>query len=222
MHVSESHALREILLKHGDVSPVLNLGSSTRYFREVSQPHIQRNLFGPLEAAGIKVFHSDLKDGDGIDLTGNILDPEVVDRLSSMNFKTIILSNLLEHVSDRHAVASACERIVGIGGHILVTVPKSYPYHPDPIDTMYRPSPEKLASIFKNSTLINGAIIEDHSFSEDLRRYKLNPAKELARLGIDWFTFRGRARLLLSRTHRWLWYSRRYKTSVAMLTVSRL
>lgn len=219
MRVSESDALRDMLLNHGDVSPLLNLGSSTRHFREISQPHIQNNLFGPLEAAGIKVFHSDLKEGDGIDLTGNILDPEVVDRLAAMKFKTILLSNLLEHVTDREAVADACERIVGPGGHILVTVPKSYPYHPDPIDTLYRPSPEKLASLFGKSVLTSSTIVEDSNFAEDLRRQGVKPGKELASLALRWLTFFRRTRGLLSRTHRWLWYSRRYQTSVALLTV---
>lgn len=219
MRVSEADALREMLLSHGDISPLLNLGSSTRHFREVSQPHIQNNLFAPLEAAGVKVFHSDLKEGDGIDLTGNILDPEVVERLAAMKFKTVLLSNLLEHVTNPAAVANACERIVGAGGHILVTVPKSYPYHPDPIDTLYRPSPEKLAALFGKSGLTSSTVVEDGTYAEDLRRQGINPGKELASLALRWLTFFRRTRGLLSRTHRWLWYARRYQTSVALLTV---
>lgn len=219
MRVSEADALREMLLSHGDISPLLNLGSSTRHFREVSQPHIQNNLFAPLEKAGVKIFHSDLKEGDGIDLTGNILDADVVERLAAMNFKTVLLSNLLEHVTDPQAVADACERIVGAGGHILVTVPKSYPYHPDPIDTLYRPSPQKLANLFGKSELTNSTIVEDATYAEDLRRQGISPGKELASLALRWLTFFRRTRGLLSRTHRWLWYSRRYQTSVALLTV---
>lgn len=219
MRASEAEVLRDMLLDHGGISPLLNLGSSTRHFREVSQPHIQNDLFGPLEAAGIQVFHSDLKEGDGIDLAGDILDPAVVDRLAAMNFKAVLLSNLLEHVRDREAVARACERIVGPGGHILVTVPKSYPYHPDPIDTLYRPSPEQLARLFANSQLDRSAVVADRTYAEDLRRQGLSAGKELASVALRWLTFFRRTRGLLSRTHRWLWYGRKYETSVALLTV---
>lgn len=219
MRASEADVLRDVLLDHGDVSPLLNLGSSTRHFREVSQPHIQNSLFGPLEAAGVQVFHSDLKEGDGIDLAGDILDPAVVDRLAAMNFKAVLLSNLLEHVRDREAVARACERIVGPGGHILVTVPFSYPYHPDPIDTLYRPSPEQLAQLFANCELTQSRVVEDGTYAEDLRLQGRSPAKELTSLALRWLTFFRRTRGLLSRTHRWLWYGRQYRTSVALLTV---
>ncbi|HEY6816347.1 MAG TPA: methyltransferase domain-containing protein [Croceibacterium sp.] len=176
-------------------------------------------MFGPLEAAGIEVFHSDLKEGDGIDLAGDILDPAVVERLATMKFKAVLLSNLLEHVRDRDAVARACERIVGPGGHILVTVPRSYPYHPDPIDTLYRPSPEELARLFADSALTRSTVVEDRNFADDLRRQGLSPAKELRSLALRWLTFFRRTRGLLSRTHRWLWYRRPYQTSVALLTV---
>lgn len=219
MRVSESEAIRDILLDHGDISPLLNLGSSTRHFREVSQPHIQDKLFGPIEAAGLKVFHADLKAAEGVDLVGDILDPAVVDRLAAMQFKTVLLSNLLEHVTDPVAVARACERIVGPGGHILCTVPKSYPYHPDPIDTLYRPSPARLAELFARSTLIRSTIVKDATFADDLQRKGLSAGRELLGLGVRWLTFFRRTRGLLSRTHRWLWYFRRYQTSVVLLTV---
>ena len=69
--------LREILLAQGEVSPLLNLGSSTREFREQAKPHIERELFAPLRAAGVSTFHSDLKQEDGVDLAGDIMDPAV-------------------------------------------------------------------------------------------------------------------------------------------------
>ena len=63
MFEAEAIRLREILLAREGVSPLLNLGSSTRAFREIAKPHIERELFAPLAAAGIAVFHSDLKAG---------------------------------------------------------------------------------------------------------------------------------------------------------------
>jgi uncharacterized protein YndB with AHSA1/START domain len=52
MFDTEAARLREILLEQRAISPLLNLGSSTREFREVAKPHIQRALFGPLAAIG--------------------------------------------------------------------------------------------------------------------------------------------------------------------------
>ena len=36
------------------ITTILNIGSSTRHFREVSQPHISSELLEPLAAAGFK------------------------------------------------------------------------------------------------------------------------------------------------------------------------
>jgi hypothetical protein len=112
---AEAIRLRRILLELRDISPLLNLGSSTRDFREAIQPHIERELFAPLREAGVKVVHCDLKEDEGVDFAGDIMEPEVIGRLKGMQFKCILLSNLLEHVRDREAVAVACEEIVGPG-----------------------------------------------------------------------------------------------------------
>ena len=151
MFDAEAARLREILLEQRAVSPLLNLGSSTRAFREATKPHIQRELFGPLAAAGVAVVHSDLKQADGVDVAGDILDPAVLRDLKARGFRCVLCANLLEHVRDRAAVAAACEEIVGPGGLILATVPSSYPYHADPIDTGFRPSPAELAGLFRRS-----------------------------------------------------------------------
>src|SRR4051812_35141466 len=148
MFEAEAIRIREILLAQGAVSPLLNLGSSTGDFRRAAKPHIERQLFAPLAEAGGIVVHSDLKAGEGIDVVGDILDPSMTADLKGRGFKCVLLANVLEHVRDRPGVAAACEAIVGPGGLILATVPSSYPYHADPIDTYYRPSPIALASAF--------------------------------------------------------------------------
>jgi hypothetical protein len=45
------------------------------------------------------------------------------------------------------------------GGLAFVTVPYSYPYHRDPIDTMYRPSPAELSELFADARLLDGTIL---------------------------------------------------------------
>ena len=101
MFEAEAIRIRDILLAHGAVSPLLNLGSSTGEFRRTAKPHIQRELFGPLAAAGVAVVHSDLKQADGVDLAGDILDPAVLRDLKARGFRCVLCANLLEHVRDR-------------------------------------------------------------------------------------------------------------------------
>ena len=40
------------------------------------------------------------------------------------------------------------------------TVPFSYPHHRDPIDTMFRPSPEALAALFRPAVMVRSEIID--------------------------------------------------------------
>jgi hypothetical protein len=220
MFEAEAIRLREILRAREGVSPLLNLGSSTREFRETAKPHIQRDLFGPLEAAGIAIFHSDLKQGDGVDLAGDILDPEVREALKARGFRSILIANMLEHVRDRDAVTAACEEIVGEGGLILATVPSSFPYHADPIDTGYRPSPAALAAAFAGSRALLMEEVAGRTYKEDMQAKGSGFWRELGRtLGFGLIFF-ARPKSFAARAHRWLWYRRRYRVSVVLVEVS--
>jgi hypothetical protein len=216
---AEAARLRGILLDRPDVSPLLNLGSSTGHFREIIQPHIERELFGPLRKAGVKVVHSDLKEDEGVDVAGDILDPEIRRRLKEMGFKSILLSNLLEHVTDREAVAAACEEIVGSEGCILATVPSSCPYHADPIDTYFRPSPAELAPLFGRSEPLLLDEVQDLTYAQDLKRRGLTVGGELARTFLWTLIFFVRPRSAAARLHRWLWFSKPRRVAIALLRV---
>jgi hypothetical protein len=216
---AEAARLRDILLGRQDVSPLLNLGSSTRHFREVVKPHIEEELFRPLREAGVKVVHSDLKNSEGVEVAGDFLDPAVRRRLQAMGFRSVLLSNLLEHVTDRQAVASACEEIVGSGGLILATVPSSCPYHADPIDTYFRPSPAELAKLFGRSEPLLLEEVEGLTYAEDLKRRGLRVAGELARTLLWTLIFFVRPRSAAARLHRWLWFSKRRRVAIALLAV---
>jgi len=215
----EAARLREILLRQRAVSPLLNLGSSTRAFRETTKPHINDELFGPLAAAGIHVFHSDLKQADGVDLAGDIMDPAVRADLRARNFKCVLCSNLLEHVGDRDAVAAACEEIAGPGGLVLATVPSSFPYHADPIDTGFRPTPSELAALFAGSEPLLTEELAGRTYREDMKARGASLGGEIARtLGFALICF-ARPKGFRARCHRWLWYARPYRVSIALVRV---
>jgi hypothetical protein len=219
MLAAEAASLCEILLGQADISPLLNLGSSTRSFREVEKPHVERDLFAPLRRAGVSVLHSDAKAAEGVDLAGDVLDPEVKRSLKARNFRCVLLANLLEHVPDRDAVAQAAEDIVGPNGLILATVPLSYPYHADPIDNHYRPSPAALAGLFGRSRLLLAEEVVGPTFREELKERRSAPAAALARTFLWFLLSPVRPRSFASRAHRWLWYSRPYRISVVLLRV---
>ena len=217
MFETEAIRLREILLGQSDVSPLLNLGSSTRAFREQSKPHIERELFGPLRAAGIAVAHSDLKQADGVDLAGDIMDPGVRADLKGRGFRCLLSANMLEHVRDRSAVTAACEEIVGPGGLILATVPSSFPYHADPIDTGFRPTPPELAAAFTGSAPVLAEEVKGRTYAEEIAARGSSVRRELARtLGFGLLGF-ARPKSFRARLSRWRWYRRPYVVSLALV-----
>ena len=219
MFEAEAIRLREILLGQGEISPLLNLGSSTRTFREQAKPHIERELFAPLRAAGVELVHSDLKQADGVDLAGDILDPAVRAALKGRGFRALLIANMLEHVRDREAVIAACEEIVGPGGLILATVPSSFPYHADPIDTGYRPVPAELAAAFRGSEALLTEEVRGRTWREEIAARGSSVLRELAgTLGFGLISF-ARPKSFRARLSRWLWYRRPYAVALALVRV---
>ena len=215
----EAIRIRETLLAREGISPLLNLGSSTRHFREITQPHVERELFGPLRAAGIAIVHGDRKAADGVDHEGDILDPAVRRELRARGFKCLLLSNVLEHVRDRNQVAAACAEIVGPGGLILATAPSSYPYHADPIDTGYRPAPAELAALFTGSRALVAEEVVGGTYREELEARGVRVPVELARTCLWALVAPARPKSFAARAHRWFWYFRPHRVAVALVMV---
>jgi len=219
MFEAEAIRLREILLAQGEISPLLNLGSSTRAFREQAKPHIERELFAPLRAAGVEIVHSDLKQADGVDLAGDIMDPAVRAALKGRGFRALLIANMLEHVEDRAAVTAACEEIVGPGGLILATVPSSFPYHADPIDTGYRPRPDALAAAFRGSDAVLAEEVRSRTYKEEIAARGSSLWQELAwTLGFGLMGF-ARPKSFRARLSPWRWYRRPYAVALALVRV---
>src|SRR5881628_814243 len=77
---------------------VLNLGSGSKRFREVSKPYIDREIFEPLARRGARVVHADLKSGEGIDISGDLFDPAVQARLRELRADAVLACNIMEHL----------------------------------------------------------------------------------------------------------------------------
>ena len=148
-----------VALDAADFAPLLNVGSSTSEFRSRQQPYVQREIFDPLERRGIDVVYTDLFDGPGVDLAGDLMDDAFIELLRAREPRSVLVSNLLEHVPDPPRVARAILDILPAGAYVFVSGPRDWPYHPDPIDNGLRPSPQQLAALFPGTRLLHGATL---------------------------------------------------------------
>ncbi len=146
--------------------PLLNVGSSTLEFRTQTQPYIEKNIFGPLRVRGGMVHHLDIKQAPGVDVVGSLLEPSLFGRIAAMQIRSIMISNLLEHVTNPQEICDAVMKILPAGGYILVSGPHYYPYHPDPIDTMFRPALAEMHAYFPGTTIIDSAIIDSGNWRQ--------------------------------------------------------
>jgi len=221
MRIGEARHIGKLLggLSAEAISPCVNLGSATREFRENDQPHIDEYLFRPLEKRAVEVVHADLKEGEGVDIVGDIYDRSVHEKIGALNPRIILCCNMFEHVSDRERLAALLASLVQESGYVLLTVPFSYPLHYDPIDTYFRPSPEELAALFPDFRKIESRIVSDTTYLQDLRR-KNDLAGMLRHFCVSALKFvaiwRGK-RKWLSHVHRYFWLFRPYKVTLLLL-----
>ena len=141
------------------LSPLLNLGSSSAVVREALQPWIDAEVFCPLRSRGVETVHVDMRELPGVDVQADLTDASDVERLSALQPNALLCCNLLEHVLEPKQLARHCLDLLPRGGLVFVTVPFSYPYHRDPIDTLYRPSPAELSELFGTARMLDGTIL---------------------------------------------------------------
>jgi SAM-dependent methyltransferase len=220
MRVSEARAIGAALAKlpADSIAPCLNVGSSTGEFRTVAQPHIDRFIFAALRDRGVRVIHADIKAAPGVDLVGDVYDPAFKAEVTAIGPRLVICSNLLEHLEDRDGFMDFCRDVLAPGGHMLLTVPCSYPYHLDPIDTGYRPTPAELEALFPGYAVEWSEEVADSTYWDEL---KVQNAGQWGRFVASlakapWLAIANRPRFL-SRYHRLLWLFRRYSVSCVLV-----
>jgi hypothetical protein len=140
--------------------PLINVGSSTRKLRESDQPWIDQYVFAPMRRRGGRVTHLDMKPDDGVDIVGDLRDPVVWAQLVALEPRSVLCSNVLEHVTDREGLGRRLCELIPAGGYVIVSVPHAFPYHPDPIDTMFRPGLDELSALFPGTRRVAGSIVD--------------------------------------------------------------
>jgi hypothetical protein len=168
MNLLESEWLGERLSRIPDDSlfPLLNVGSSTLEFRTQVQPYIDQNVFAPLRARGGIVYHLDIKSAPGVDLVGDLLNPAFLEQVTNMQVRSVMISNVLEHVYARQPVCNGILKILPPGSYIFVSGPQRYPYHADPIDNMFRPTIDEIHSHFPGTSIVDSAIIDSGNWRQ--------------------------------------------------------
>lgn len=210
------HALSMLPLEA--TSPCLNLGSSTEYFRKIKQPCIERFIIAPEEKRGMKFIHADIKEEPGIDVAGDIYDPAFQAQLAAFRPGSILCCNMFEHVIDRPKLADICTALVRSGGYIIVSVPRSFPYHLDPIDTYFRPTPVDIAALFPACEIVASGIIRDMTYWDELLQLGIRQRLiTLIKIWIRFFLPFYKWQRWKSRMHPLLWLFRPYSVSVVLL-----
>jgi len=195
-----------------ELSPLIELGASTEAFLE-THPHVENDLLGPLVRRGVRIVKTDLLPGPHIDIAGDIYDSAVQATLKAVGAKCVLCCNIFEHVADRDTFARVCDEILSPGGTIIVSVPKSYPLHMDPIDTYYRPTPAEIARLFPGYVVLASESVVSGTAVGDMDNPWLEVPKVIRRAlllqdGVD---------ATKARLHRLLWLFRRYRISIAVL-----
>jgi len=169
---NEAKWFAEALRRHATetLTPILNLGSSTEDYRTVVCPHIDSVLLKPLRERGVRILHADLKAHEGVDIVGDVSDERIRARIQSEHVRTVFCNNLLEHVDDVPAMCNTIAALCPPNGLLCISVPRDYPYHPDPIDNEFRPSVSELSDIFGayGFTAVDTAAVDFGSYGQTL------------------------------------------------------
>lgn len=206
------------------LSPVLEIGSSSLEYRTVHKPYIEQLVHAPLRERGVRIVTADLRAEQGVQIIGDIYAPEVQAQMAKVRARTLLLCNLLEHLTEPRRFAKVCTNLVVPGGRIIVTVPHDYPYHLDPIDTMFRPGVAEIQALFEETYLESGDILVDQGYWSELRssRGRTGSIVHIARELVRAATLAGGRHRAYSRLARLRYLARNYKISVAVLAVRRV
>lgn len=182
-----------------------------------TQSWIDRYIFAPARRRGLQVVHMDMKAAPGVDLVCDLTDVKTGVQLRTIKINSVLCSNLLEHVEDRERISALIESIVPPDGYIVVTCPYQYPYHPDPIDTGYRPTPAELATLFKQSRVVRGEIVDRGTHLGRLVRNLAAFLRTLVRLFAPFY----RPFVWLRTAHAQAWLLRTFRVSGVVLQKNR-
>ncbi|HLI25823.1 MAG TPA: hypothetical protein VKZ60_02050 [Chloroflexota bacterium] len=196
------------------LSPLLDVGSSLPALLRQTQPWVAELLVEPLAHRGVVIQRTDLRAGPGVDFVGDLADPAFVEWLAEQGFRSVLCCNVLEHVPRPEVLARHLVALVPVGGYLVVSVPHRFPYHPDPIDTLFRPNPRQLVALFPQTRCLDSAIVRCGTALQYVNYSPLEALRRAARR----FTGTGGAPRTCAGTVSFLpWLFRQFEVTCAVL-----
>lgn len=185
----ESEWIQNILekLQINSSTRILNFGSQT--LKQLKYQPYLRNFILRINQYNAEIINLDIKEGEGVDIVGNILENSVANKLAGFKFDIILLNNVLEHVESIESICQRIESIIASGGHIIFSGPYKYPKHLDPIDNMFRPEVKDVSSLFPKCRVIESEIIKDITYFENLLSSPSNFISEVVRLLLPFYKY---------------------------------
>ena len=179
MRLEESLIIKGFIAKKKYKSHIaVNLGSGNTNKLLLEKPWIEQNIFSHFKK-NIKV---DKIAFDSIDIVGDLADPSIYKSIKEIECKKIFfLCNVLEHVpsKNRKTILNNIYTCMNSGDELIISVPYDYPYHADPIDTLYRPSAVELSRRIKLKWQ-NKIIIHSGSYIDEF--FRMSISKKIRRL----------------------------------------
>lgn len=167
--------------------PMANIGCS-----DEQQYHFQpwvKALIESITEKG-KLLNVDIKDSPNVDLVGDLLNPDFIAQLKTHNFQCLLCANILTNIRDKEKFAKSITEVIQDKGFLIVSVSNRYPYVADPVDTLYRPTPEELSQLFPTLTVVSSALVESDSYARLLWRKKKTLLITLIRLFVPFYKFK--------------------------------
>lgn len=212
MRLEESLKIQNIIKKHRAYKNIINLGSGNVEQLMKTKPWVSKNVFDLLKKQKAKILHVDAENFPGVDIVQDLSQPNSLsfcDKLEGS--KLFILANILEHIPKK-AHAALLNKIYSkmkSNNGLIITVPYDYPYHADPIDTMYRPSPNELKKLLPLKWL-EGEILSAGSYKEEFRQ--MNVFKKIRKLLKPLWIFQKPTKCLES--HRLFYLFKKYQMTI--------
>ena len=201
-------------------SLVLNIGSSSKHFIEVEQPYIKKNLIDELIAKQCTIKNIDIRFEEGVDIVGDVTNTNFIRQIKNLSPDVIICSNLLEHLEDRTAFCAGLSQMMGESTLLIVSVPYKFPYHEDPIDTLFRPNLIDLQKTFNSLKFVDGRIVDCGTYHSYSSRHLKFSAKIIDFLRISRGLFRAYF-INKERFNNLLWYYKKISASCAIFRVEK-
>jgi hypothetical protein len=125
--------------------------------------------------------------------------------------KLFILASVLEHIPKK-AHVEFLNRIYSkmkSKDGLIITLPYDYPYHADPIDNMYRPSPNELKKLLP-LTWLEAEIVSAGSYREEFMQ--MNTLKKIRKLLKPFWIFQKPSKWL--ENHRLFYLFKNYQITI--------